>query len=283
MATRSLPLNSIVLTVPAVEWELAVYIGAIEDPRTGLLYAPQSAELTAFQSWLPSSTTSTSTEIALAEPAGISLTNLMARCTAAINAAFPEPVWVRIEISQIRSSSGNLYVQAIERSKEDGREMAKATAQIWRSNVTRIGRKFSDATGMELAAGIQVLVLVKPNITGQYGLGLQIIDIDPSYTLGDLQARLKRIRDEIAAKGFGDNNRRLPAPDDFFRVGVVSPEGAAGLEDFQAVANLLEQVGLCTFAYFPATFQGDRAKESIRQAMIAAHQAHETDHPPVSG
>ena len=94
MATRSLPLNSIVLTVPAAEWELAVSIGAIEDPRTGLLYAPQSAELTAFQSWLPSSTTSTSTEIALAEPAGISLTNLMARCTAAINAAFPEPVWV---------------------------------------------------------------------------------------------------------------------------------------------------------------------------------------------
>ena len=57
---------------------------------------------------------------------------LMARCTAAIQAAFPEAVWVRIEISQIRSSSGNLYIQAIERAKEDGRELAKATAELER-------------------------------------------------------------------------------------------------------------------------------------------------------
>jgi exodeoxyribonuclease VII large subunit len=277
MATRSLPVNSIALTVPAADWELAISTGAIEDPRTGQLYAPGSAELTAFQAWLPAVAASMSTEVVIAEPAGISLTMLMARCTAAINVAFPEPVWVRIEISQIRSSSGNLYVQAIERSKDDGRELAKATAQIWRANVNRIGRKFSEATGMELAAGIQVLVLVKPSITGQYGLGLQIIDIDPSYTLGDLQAKLKRIRAEIAAKGFGENNRRLRTPDDFFRVGVVSPEGAAGLEDFQAVADVLEQAGLCRFAYFHAIFQGDRAKESVKQAMIAANEAHQAE------
>lgn len=258
------------------ERQTAVALGALQDQQTGSLFVPAGVSLVPFHAWLPASPALTaSTAVTVAAPAGISLTMLMARCTAAMQAAFPEPVWVRIEISQIKSSGGNLYLQAVERTKDDGREIAKATAQIWRANVAKIGRKFSEATAMELAAGIQILVLVKPQISPQYGLGLQIIDIDPTFTLGDLEAKRKRIRDEIAQRGFGDANRRLPAPDDFFRVAVVSPEGAAGLEDFQAVADLLAHAHLCEFTYFHATFQGERAKESVKQAMVAAHQQQE--------
>ena len=146
---------------------------------------------------------------------------------------------------------------------------------IWASDAAKIKSKFKAATGMDLAAGLQVLVLIAPQITALYGLGFSITDIDPSYTLGDMEAKLKRIRATIAEKGEADRNRSLPTPTDFFRVGVISPANAAGLEDFKAGAAILAAAGLCEFQYFGAIFQGENAKKSICDAMIAAHAARE--------
>lgn len=261
------------LTVPQYDRDLAISFGAVADPLTGLLHAPANQPLVTFSAWLPLSAGDTS--VAIPKPAGMSLSELMARCAATVQAAFPEPVWVRIEISQLRSVGGNLYIEAVERSPDEGKMLAKVATQIWRASVTRLVNKFSAATGMELAAGIQVLVQVRPQIGAQFGLGLSIVDIDPSYTLGDLEAKLKRIRMALEASGDAEKNRGLPTPTDFFRVGVVSPDGAAGLEDFQAAAAVLANAGLCEFEYFHAIFQGEKTQASMRKAMVAAHEANE--------
>jgi exodeoxyribonuclease VII large subunit len=261
------------LTVSAQEKDMAIALGAMQDPASGRLFVPRDLPVIRFQAWLPRP--GVGTALAPREQPGMSLSALLTHCGAVIKSAFPEPVWVRIEISQMKSSSGHLYMGAIERGETDGRELAKTTAMIWSSNVTKLVSKFTAGTGMELAPGIQVLVQVKPEFRAQYGMGLQIIDIDPSYTLGNLDARLKRIRTALEESGDADKNKRLPTPDDFFHVGVISPAGAAGLDDFQAGANLLAATGLCKFTYFEAVFQGDRAKESIKQAMVEAHHVYE--------
>jgi exodeoxyribonuclease VII large subunit len=260
------------LSVSLQERDKAIALGAMQDPASGRLFVPRDLPLIQFQAWLSAPR---ATVIAPREETGMSLSTLLNRCGSVIKSAFPEPVWVRMEISQIKSSGGHLYMGAIERADDDGRELAKTTAMIWSSNVTKLVRKFATGTGMELAPGIQVLVLVKPEFRAQYGMGLQIVDIDPSYTLGNLDARLKRIRTALEESGDANRNRSLPSPDDFFHVGVISPAGAAGLDDFQAGANLLAAAGLCKFTYFEAVFQGERTKESMKQAMVEAHHAHE--------
>ena len=81
---------------------------------------------------------------------------------------------------------------------------------------------------------------------------------------------LKLIRQTLQQEGVIHRNRQRALPEDFFRIAVISPEGAAGLGDFQAGAAPLERFGVCRFHYFTALFQGPNAKDSLLRAIQEA-------------
>jgi exodeoxyribonuclease VII large subunit len=98
--------------------------------------------------------------------------------------------------------------------------------------------------------------------------------VDPSYSLGDLAAKLARIRHTLQEMGHYDLNKRLPAPVEYVRVAVISPETSAGLGDFRREADLLQGAGLCDFHFYKATFQGVEAPASIQNAVLQALTTH---------
>ncbi len=59
----------------------------------------------------------------------------------------------------------------------------------------------------------------------------------------------------------------MPAPFDIQHVLVIAPENAAGLGDFKKDADALQHAGVCEFVYHAATFQGNTAAQSIRDAL----------------
>jgi exodeoxyribonuclease VII large subunit len=260
------------LNIPVEDTTHALTLGAMFDSETGGYFVPAGQEIAKFGRWLPQDLSAH----ALAIPkSGISLGQFLTRLTAAVNDAFPRPEWVRLEVSGLSSRTGHMYLDAVDRD-EDGNELAKCRAVIWKTQANKIGKKFLGATGTELSDGMKVLVSVQPQYKPQYGLSLVIVDIDPQYTIGDMQARLKRIREAIEQLGIADKNKLLAPPVDFTRVAVIAPDGAAGLGDFQAAAGLLERAGLCGFTYFHAIFQGDKAEESLKRAFIDAHACHQS-------
>lgn len=263
------------LDVKQPDRALVLAMGAQYDQKSGQLFVPDGLPLAQFSNWLPATTTAQSLELVSAKAVGISLTELLARVSGVIKSAFADPVWVRIEISQLRSHGGHLYLAAVERD-ENGNEVSKANAQIWSGQVVKLVNKFSKETGVELAAGIKLLVQAKPVFKPQYGFSLEIVDIDPSYTLGDMEARLKRIREKLEATGIANLNKCLPTPEEFLHVVVICPPGAAGEGDFKVEADRIESLGLCRFTYFNALFQGERAKESLRDAFLEAHGLYRT-------
>ena len=111
-------------------------------------------------------------------------------------------------------------------------------------------------------------------MTRSTGLDLIIEDVDPSYTLGDLAAKLARIREKLQQTGLYARNKQLPAPVEFVRVAVISPETSAGLGDFRREADRLQTAILCEFHLFPATFQGVETSSSIQTAVLQALTAH---------
>ena len=126
-----------------------------------------------------------------------------------------------------------------------------------------------------LRTDIKILCLARVRFDVLYGLDLIIEDVDPAFTLGDLAAKLRRIRERLTQERLYDLNRRLPAPAEFVRVAVISPETSAGLGDFRREADRLQAAGLCDFSFFPATFQGMEAPSSLRTAVnevLAAHR-----------
>lgn len=265
------------LHVSYAEKDRAKALGARWDPDERKWYVTADLNLVAFQEWLPADAVaaqpeplvalpaSSSTE-ALAPARGVSLSQLLGTVEQVIRNTFPAVVWVRVEILGIHGKNGHLYLELTERSP-NGSVMAKARGIIWSQTADDIVPKFQRATGAQLAPGIKLLVQARPVFKPQFDFSLHISDIDPSYTLGDLEAQKRKIREALVAEKVFDNNRRLTPPWDFFRVLVVSPEGAAGLGDFAAEANRLHQHGVCEFTYVHSRFQGEGAALEILEAL----------------
>lgn len=152
--------------------------------------------------------------------------------------------------------------------------MAGPRGIIWKGRATGITQKFVEATGEGLRTDIKILCLVRVRFDPLYGLDLAIEDVDPSYTLGDLAAKLARIRQRLVDELLYERNQSLPAPVEFVRVAVISPETSTGLGDFRRETDRLQDAGLCEFLYFDATFQGLDALSSIRTAVSEALAAH---------
>lgn len=206
---------------------------------------------------------------------GIPLSQLLAGVMQAVALAFKQGVWTTVEVVKADARNGNVYLELAERS--DGRVVAQARGMIWASDARRIVPAFERATGVVLGDGIKLLVRAKPVAHPVYGLSVGIEDIDPDYTLGDLEAKKREIRARLQLEGVFELNRRLRAPWDYNAVIVVAPQGAAGLGDFQAEAHRLMAHGVCRFVYAHSRFQGEGAAAEIRATMLRALAQYEQE------
>lgn len=116
------------------------------------------------------------------------------------------------------------------------------------------------------------MVRARPVFKAQYGFSLEIDAIDPEYTLGDLEARKRRLERACKGKACSIATASLP-PWDYRLVLVVAPQEAAGLGDFRKEAERLADFGICRFVCAHSRFQGEGAARAIVAAATAALQA----------
>ena len=182
--------------------------------------------------------------------------------------AFDHSFWVQGEISSFQTNaSGHCYMELIQKDRSGGSIIARAKANLWRSNYQRLKPFFERETGQRLGVGLNILVEVSISFHEAYGYSLVIQNIDPTYTMGDMARRRKEILAKLAADGVLDLNKELPMPLLPQRVAVVSSATAAGYGDFcnQLMRN---QYGLrFSVTLFPALMQGDRVEESVISAL----------------
>jgi exodeoxyribonuclease VII large subunit len=139
--------------------------------------------------------------------------------------------WVMAETVDLRLKGGHCYLELIQKN-DAGATVAKLSAVIWSSTYASLNSKFMMATGKPISSDMKVLVKVSANFHEQYGLKAFINDIDPSYTLGDMERIRREIIARLTKEGIIDMNKQLPwglAPQ---RIAVISARGAAGYGDF---------------------------------------------------
>jgi exodeoxyribonuclease VII large subunit len=208
------------------------------------------------------------------ESKGIALSALLTRVKGIVHSELGDPVWVRAEVRRVQTArSGHVYLELEERD-EQGQTIATTKGVMFGGKFASLQAKFTEGTGGEIKADIKVLVFARAEFHPLYGFDLIIEDIDPSYTIGDLLARMEAIRATLRKEGVFGRNRMLPSPRNFFRVAVISPATSAGLGDFQNEAERLQRAGLCMFDFFTATFQGKDTSQSIRNALRAVFDGH---------
>jgi exodeoxyribonuclease VII large subunit len=259
------------LKVPFLEKDLVKGLGARWDPAKKSWYVPTGLELSLFARWLPEDIdvnllVQVDSSVPTSAQNERSLANYLTEISSIINEAFIMPVWVTAEISELRLHNGVTYLSLVE---HDGRGLlvARSSARIWQNKYEYIFAKFNASTGVELCAGIKVLIKLNATFHQSHGFSLTIEDIDPSYTLGDMAAKIAQIREQLIAQKIYELNKLLTKPSDFCKVAVISPKGAAGLGDFKREAELLSKYKLCIFDYYPALFQGEAAAASIGEQL----------------
>ena len=198
----------------------------------------------------------------------ITLSQLQRLVKETLHERFALPVWVSAEISEIKVNySGHCYLELVEKGGDNGVPLAQSRAVIWRTAYPRIARYFEAETGQRLAAGIKILAKVAVNYHELYGFSLQITDIDPTYTLGDMERQRQMTIAQLQKEGVWDMNREAPMPVVVQRVAVVSSANAAGYQDFRK--ELAKSPYRFEVTLFDAFMQGAAAEESIVTALCA--------------
>ncbi|MCM8777739.1 MAG: exodeoxyribonuclease VII large subunit, partial [Candidatus Omnitrophica bacterium] len=146
--------------------------------------------------------------------------------------AYPLQYRITAEIARlnIHNQSGHCFPDLVE--KEENVVVAKATGTIWKTNLTGILKKFREVVGEELKEGMKVLLVVEVRFHEVYGLRLNILDIDPSYTLGEFALTRKKVIAQLEKENLLTRNKQLPFPLVPQRIAIISSESSAGYEDF---------------------------------------------------
>jgi exodeoxyribonuclease VII large subunit len=205
--------------------------------------------------------------------AQLSLSELNQLIKSQLDDAFPNLIWIKAEISELTvNRTGHCYLELVEVDENSKEILARCRATIWSYTFRMLKPYFETTTGQVLCDGLKVLINAKVEFHPVFGLSLNIRDIDPSYTMGDMARKRREIIIQLQEDGVIDMNKELPLPLVPQRVAIISSPTAAGLQDFK---NQLENNAYRIRFYtklFPAVMQGNGAAASIILAMEEVFQ-----------
>ena len=194
-----------------------------------------------------------------------SLSELCAEIQEVVENDLLERYWVRAEIASL-SARGHCYMELVEKA-DDNMLAAKVRATCWSNVYSLLSAYFIQETGQALRVGMQVLVEVSVTFHPVYGLSLNVWNIDPTYTQGDLAKQRQATILRLTEDGVIELQQRLELPTLIRKVAVISAADAAGYGDFcDQLQNNRFGVKF-EIELFAAVMQGDHAPKSIIKAL----------------
>lgn len=198
----------------------------------------------------------------------MTLLDLQERIRKAIGDDVPSVVWITAEIGEMNiHSSGHCYLELINYNEKGRGVSAKARGTIWSSTFRLLRPYFETTAGTAFAKGLNVLVKVQVSFSPVYGLSLNILDIDPSYTVGELEMKRQETIARLKEEGCFEMNSLLQMALLPRRIAVVSSPTAAGYRDFMKQLHGNDGGFRFHTELFAAQMQGEEAPGSIVAAL----------------
>jgi len=197
----------------------------------------------------------------------LSLYQLLDQVKSVVKNNMASGYWLVAEISELKVNySGHCYLELIEKETA-GAIKAKARATIWASVFRMLQPYFETTTRAALSAGMKVMVRVSVEFHEVYGFSLNITDIEPSFTLGEMAKQKQEIINRLISEGVFEMNKALVLPALPRNVAVISSRTAAGFGDFENQLNSNPYGYRFYIKLFPAVMQGEEAEASIIAAL----------------
>ncbi|WP_185212926.1 exodeoxyribonuclease VII large subunit [Sphingobacterium mizutaii] len=186
--------------------------------------------------------------------------------------------WIKAEMNKLNhySHSGHCYPELLE--KKEGKVVAEMRSILWKMDYERINRQFMEVLGEPLREGITMLFQAGISYDPLYGFSLKIVDIDPTFVLGELEKEKRESVKKLTEEGIFDANKRLPFPLIPKRLAIISVETSKGLSDFFKIINGNPWGYKIECTLFPALLQGDKSISSIiKQLEVIANKLEDFD------
>lgn len=178
-------------------------------------------------------------------PSSIRLSELTGQLQQAIDGVFGQRTfWVIADITNYtyKPNSNYHYFELVEKDKTSSRILAKISGRAWGNAAVNI-TNFEQATGQKFKNDINVLIQVSVQYNPAFGLQLNLLDIDTSFTLGQfeqqrkdtLEKLIKENGDFIWKKGdqYITRNSELQFNKVLQQIAVISSDTSAGYLDFK--------------------------------------------------
>lgn len=201
-------------------------------------------------------------------PEKVTLTELQQVIRDKLYEALPGFFWVVAEIAEMKvNSSGHCYLELTGSDRPGGRVTSRARATIWAARFRSLNTLFTATTGIPLRHGMTILFRATVEYHELYGLSLNISDIDPSYTAGEMAVRREAIIRRLTAEGVMTMNRELDLAPYPRNIAVISSSGAAGYQDF--INHLTHNPYGYVFVpkLYETVMQGENTERSVTEAL----------------
>lgn len=184
-----------------------------------------------------------------------------------ISSRYTSSYWVKAEMNKLNhySHSGHCYPELVE--KKDNKVISEMRAVLWKGNFDKINAQFLKTLNEPLKDGIKILFLTQINFDPKYGISLNILDIDPSYTLGDLEKEKQQNIIRLKKENLFDKNKTLQLPLIPQRIAIISVETSKGYADFLNVIDNNQWNYKFFHMLFPSLLQGDKAPSNIIEQL----------------
>lgn len=178
--------------------------------------------------------------------------------------------WVTAEIVKVNTKSGHYYLELADTKKEQ--TIALCNATIWSTQSKAIQNSLGKDFYLVLKPGNKALFEVKIEYHSVYGLKLNILNIDPSYTYGDIEKRKLETITQLKKEGVFDLQQKLHLSLVAKRIALVGSPETSGYRDFKDELFNNEAYRNFKVKEFHTSVQGEMAKNKLITAIKEASQ-----------
>lgn len=180
-----------------------------------------------------------------------------------ITERYKSSYWIKAEMNKLNfyPHSGHCYPDLVE--KENNTVVAQIRANLWKSDYLKINSNFLKILKEPLKDGINILFCAHIQYDPVHGLTLRIIDIDPGFSLGELEKEKQETIERLKEKGIFSQNKSLTLPLLPKRIAIISVETSKGLADFRKVIDTNPWNYKFFYMLFPSLLQGEKSIDSI--------------------
>lgn len=224
----------------------------------------------------------------MTEASSLKLSDLTRRIKEVITGSFGnQTYWIIAEVSghKFYPDKDRHYFDLVEKLENSTTETAKVKANSWEQGSRQIAC-FEKITGQKFTDGLQVLINVTVNYHIVYGLSLTLVDIDPNFTLGNLERQrretlLRLTREnpdfiQVVDDQYITRNKQLKLNCVIQNIALIGSPRSEGYTDFVHTLNTNNFQYRFSMHYYYSAVQGVNAEQELVKTLLQVYETAKT-------